>query len=311
MLENKKILVTGATGQVARPIAEDLVRTNEVWCAARFTQPALRREIEDAGIRSHAWTLGSSDLGGLPDDFDCVIHAACSIYDVGHDDDASIATNAEGTGILMSHCRRAEAFLYVSSLAAYKPPETPGQLWRERSAALGGSPIYAPSYGIGKVATEAVVRTLSRTLGLPATIARLGSAYGRCGHGGVPSIAFRRLLAGEALTTSKGSYHTLISERDIVADVEPLLAAAAVPATVVNWCSDETVEERELYEFVARVAGLELRLEETESGWYGYAGGGDPGLRNEIAGPARVPWKRGVLASLRANFPDHVFAEPE
>ena len=206
----------------------------------------------------------------------------------------------------MTHCRSARAFLYVSSLAAYHPPDEPGQLWEERSAALGGRPVYAPSYGIGKVATEAVVRTLSRTLALPVTIARLGSAYGRHGHGGVPSLAFRKLLAGEPLVTSRASsYHTLISEQDIVEDVEPLLRAATVPAAILNWCSDETVEERELYTWVARAAGLELRLVETEAGWYGYGGGGDPALRERIAGPTRVPWKQGVLETLRASFPEH------
>lgn len=36
MLKDQRILVTGATGQVARPLAEYLSRDNEVWAAARF-----------------------------------------------------------------------------------------------------------------------------------------------------------------------------------------------------------------------------------------------------------------------------------
>lgn len=46
MLSDRKILVTGATGQIGRPIAEKLVADNRVWCAARFSDPVLRRELE-------------------------------------------------------------------------------------------------------------------------------------------------------------------------------------------------------------------------------------------------------------------------
>ena len=39
MLEGQRILVTGATGQVARPLTEKLAENNEVWAAARFSVP--------------------------------------------------------------------------------------------------------------------------------------------------------------------------------------------------------------------------------------------------------------------------------
>ncbi|MER5850831.1 hypothetical protein ABT126_28345 [Streptomyces sp. NPDC002012] len=48
----KKILVTGGTGQVARPVAEAFARDNEVWCLGRFGDPAARRALEDAGART-------------------------------------------------------------------------------------------------------------------------------------------------------------------------------------------------------------------------------------------------------------------
>ena len=119
MLKNKRILVTGATGQVARPIAEYLAADNEVWCIARFTDPALRAEVEGLGIKTWSWTLGQADFTGLPDDFDYVIHAACNIFDVANDYDACITANAEGTGLLMAHVRNCKALLYVSSLQIY------------------------------------------------------------------------------------------------------------------------------------------------------------------------------------------------
>lgn len=309
MIEGRKILVTGATGQVARPIAESLVGANEVWCTARFTAPALRAELEALGVRTFAWALGSDELDGLPRDFDYVVHAACHIFPVADDYDGTVATNAEGTGLLMTHCRDAEAMLYVSSLAVYTVPDDPRHPCREREAALGSHPPYAHSYGAGKVATEGVVRALARTLSLPVTIARLGMAYGTAGHGGVPALLFEQLRAGvEMDRPSPTACYSLISERDIVAHVEPLLGAAAVPATIVNWVSDEVATEREIHELVIAASGLAPNYRRGEAAAY-QAALGDPTLRRAITGPTRTPWRQGVLAALRAKYPEHAFAD--
>ena len=55
-ISGKRVLVTGATGQVARPLAEALGLDNEVWAAARFTDSAARSALEARGDRH----------GGLP-----------------------------------------------------------------------------------------------------------------------------------------------------------------------------------------------------------------------------------------------------
>jgi nucleoside-diphosphate-sugar epimerase len=36
MLQDRKILVTGATGQIAGPIAENFAKDNEVWVCGAF-----------------------------------------------------------------------------------------------------------------------------------------------------------------------------------------------------------------------------------------------------------------------------------
>lgn len=56
-LSGKKILITGATGQVAGPIAHTLARDNEVWCLARFTKPGSRAALEAHGIKTVLYTL--------------------------------------------------------------------------------------------------------------------------------------------------------------------------------------------------------------------------------------------------------------
>jgi nucleoside-diphosphate-sugar epimerase len=56
MLEDQKILVAGATGQIAGPIAENFSQNNEVWCAARFSDPARKAELD----------MGSGEFSTMP-----------------------------------------------------------------------------------------------------------------------------------------------------------------------------------------------------------------------------------------------------
>jgi nucleoside-diphosphate-sugar epimerase len=51
MLQNEKILITGATGKIAFPIARELAKRNDVWGAARLGKPGDRDKLTSAGIR--------------------------------------------------------------------------------------------------------------------------------------------------------------------------------------------------------------------------------------------------------------------
>ncbi len=307
MLKGHKILITGATGEVARAIAENLAPANEIWAAARFTSAPLRTCLEDQGIRTFAWTLGEDDFTGLPSDFDHVIHSACNILPVMNDYEATIRANAEGTGLLMNHVRRAKAFLYVSSLNIYSELED-NSVPRIETDPLGCHPAYAPSYSIGKVATEAVVRTMARLLGLPTLIGRLGMNYG-IGCSGAPDFYFKDMMAGKPIVVPPRGRSScpLIHNSDVIDWVEPLFAAASVPATIVNWAGDEIVDEREMCEYMARIAQLPVQfIEDPKAGYRG--GAADPTKRRAITGPAR-PWKKSFLTMLRANYPNHRFIE--
>ena len=310
MITGKKILITGATGEVAREIALSLVGENEVWCLARFSEPGPKARMESVGIKTFRWTLGDDDFTGLPDDFDHVIHSACNIFPVANDYDAAIRTNAEGTGLLLAHCHRAKSLLYVSSLQVYVTPDDLS-VSRKEDYPLGSHALYAPSYGIGKVATEAVVRTLARIYNMPTTIGRLGMNYG-IGVGGAPDGAFRAMLSGKPMPVPpRGvSYCSLINNEDVVAQVEPLLNAASVPAMIVNWCGDEAVDERDMYDYLAEIGGLKPDFQESPGAGY-HGGVGDPAKRISITGPGKYTWKDGILRAFKANFPDHRFVTPE
>ena len=50
MLEGQKVLITGANGRVAFPIARALAQSNEVWGVARFTDPGSQSSAEGAMV---------------------------------------------------------------------------------------------------------------------------------------------------------------------------------------------------------------------------------------------------------------------
>jgi nucleoside-diphosphate-sugar epimerase len=57
-----RVLVTGASGLVALPVAVELARSNGVYAVARFSDPEQKRLIEAASARAIAFDLANPDL---------------------------------------------------------------------------------------------------------------------------------------------------------------------------------------------------------------------------------------------------------
>ena len=68
-LHGEKLLVAGATGQVALPLALSLAADNEVWAISRFSDQAARTPWRTAGVTCVAVDLAEPDLAALPTDF--------------------------------------------------------------------------------------------------------------------------------------------------------------------------------------------------------------------------------------------------
>ncbi|MET9447647.1 NAD-dependent epimerase/dehydratase family protein [Streptomyces cinerochromogenes] len=303
----KKILITGATGLVARTVAETLAEHNEVWCLGRFRDPALEHRFRQRGIRTWRWDLARDELHGLPRDFTHVLHAAVERGDGDFED--AVAVNSVAAGRLMTHCRAAEAFLYVSTSAVYAP-QAPEHRHTE-SDPLGTASAWLPAYPVGKLATEGAVRALAVALGLPTTIARLNVAYGPHGHGGLPVIYFRQMLAGEPIAVPPAHQHycSPIHTDDIARHVPRLWAAAAAPATVVNWGGDEIVGVRDLMTHVSRLTGVPVSFAPSDVTRAVIAY--DTTRRRGITGDCAWSWRDGVRQVLDAHFPGTVKAAPE
>lgn len=305
-LQGKKILVTGGTGQVARPVAEALAEHNEVWCLGRFGTPGVEDELRARGITTFRWDmddLGDGAYDGLPTDFTHVIHSAVRRGEDG-DFNAAVEVNSVACGRLMTHCRTAEAFLFVSTGALYKR-QTLDHRYTETDP-VDGVADWLPAYPVGKIAAEGTVRAFARVLGLPTTIARLNIAYGPGGYGGVPMLYFKRMLAGEPIPVpvEGQNWCSLLHTDDLVAQVPKLWAAASTPATLVNWGGDEPVGITDCVRYLEELTGVTAKLVPSEVTRETYQF--DPTLRRELTGPCTVPWREGIRRTLEALYPEHI-----
>ena len=117
-MEGKRIVVTGATGQVGLPVALALAPANEVFAVARFGDAGARDRLEAAGVTCITADLVAGDFSAVPADVDHVANFA--VAKTG-DFDRDLAANVEALGMLMYHCREATSFLHCSSTAVYEP----------------------------------------------------------------------------------------------------------------------------------------------------------------------------------------------
>ena len=240
-MRDSKILITGATGQVATPIALALAADNEVWGIARFTDAAARERLEHAGVRCETVNLAAGDFTGLPSDFDYVLNLA--VAKSGRLGQGPGGQRGVGRPARWPTAAAQRRFCTVHPAAVYDPPDD--ELRTER-AALGDNhkPLF-PTYSISKIAGEAVARTMARVLGVPTTIARLNVPYGD--NGGWPFYHMEMMLAGIPIPVPPGgpARYNPIHEDDIIATIPKLLEVASVPATTVNWAGDQIVSIQE------------------------------------------------------------------
>jgi len=303
MIEGRKILVTGPAGQIAFPLARELARCNEVWGVARFSDETRRRECEDAGIRTLRVDLADPDFSELPRDFTHLLHLAATIS--GDDYDRAIRVNAEGTGLLLSHCRAVEAALVMSTVSVYKPHPDPWHPFREDDP-LGDILLPAmPTYSIAKIAQEAVARFCAREFNIPVTIARMGASYGP--RGGLPVLVARAVAENRPVVTRWDPCpYNVIHDDDMLAHVGPLLAAASVPATIVNWAGDEMISVQDIAAYAGDLLGVEPVIEVRPVPGASLGSGVHNGKRLAITGPCKVDWRDGIRRSLAANYPGRI-----
>jgi nucleoside-diphosphate-sugar epimerase len=231
-----------------------------------------------------------------------VLHIAA---DFSEDYERGLRVNAEGTGLLLSKCRNAKAALVMSTVTVYKPHPDPWHAFTEDDP-IGDAGLPSPKpYSIVKIAEEAVARYCAREFDLPITIARMGSAYGD--RGGLPLWHLRAIAAGNPVIARWDPLpYSPIHYDDINRFVSPLLDAASVPATVVNFAGDVPVTVQQWADYFADLLGVqaEVRIDVVPGASVGSVG--DHAKRTSITGPCTVDWRDGFRAMAAHHYPDRV-----
>lgn len=291
-LRGKRIVITGITGQIAFPMGKYLARDNEVIGVARFTAGGSRERVEAAGIHPVLTDLGHADYAGIPVDADHLVHLAAYMQPGSIDYDLAISQNAEATGLLLEHCRRYESALVMSTHSVYKPVDDPWHVFAPTDP-LGDVNAFSPTYSISKIGQEAVARTMARLLDLPVTIARMNASYGP--NGGLPTYHFRAVAKGDPLVTRWDPCpYQPIHQDDINTQLAGLLAAASVPATILNWAGDEQVTVQEWAAYMGELIGREAQVQVVEQPGTLRGSCADVSARLAAAGPCRVGWQSGM-----------------
>lgn len=189
-LNNKTILLSGATGMICSFLIDVLMFRNEAFqmgCSIL----ALTRDPEKAVLRATtAWRdavqFVQCDLNnGIPPisyDVDYVIHAASNTHPVAYATDpiGTIATNIIGTMNMLKFAaeKHAERCLFLSSVEIYGENKGDVEEFQEDYCGYIDCNTLRAGYPEGKRAGETLCQAFIRQMGLDIVIPRLPRIYG-------------------------------------------------------------------------------------------------------------------------------------
>ena len=164
----------------------------------------------------------SGDFRDLPTDFTYVLHLA-TFRNGGLDYDEAIRVNAEGTHLLLEHCRTAKAALIMSTAEVYKPQLDPMHVYLETDPLGDSNSLFDATYSMSKIAQEAVARSCARAYDLPVVIARMNASYGD--NGGLLAYHLDWIQSGRPVMVKwDPAMYSPIHQDDIYGQTEALLA---------------------------------------------------------------------------------------
>ena len=257
-LTGARILVTGVTGQVAGPLARNLVAAgNTVYGTSRFTDPAAKAAFEADGIVPVTIDLETASFDEIPDGLDYVINMAVA---KSNDFDRDLAANAEGVAFLMERVKGVKAFFHCSSCAVYEPN---GHVSHKETDELGDNHRamgFMATYSITKIAGESAVKYASRRFGVPAVIARLDVPYGPTHGWPQMMVTLAKMGIPTTISADAPNTHCFLHDRDMLTSLPYLLEQADVPPPIYNWCAPELVSIEDWTAELTRLTGVEIPL---------------------------------------------------
>lgn len=303
-LSGRRVLVTGASGLVAFPLAVELAKSNEVYGVARFSNPEQKRMLEAAGVRPISFDIAEPDLSPLPKSIDVVINYAVLVAK----DNSTYNVNAAAAGRLARRYRDAEAFVHGSTGSLYQyQGERP--LREDDPYGLHSS---TEAYAASKIASEILLKHLSEDYGLPVTIVRIFSFYGPRGGGVTQRID--QVAQGKPVSVYPGvrNVHTPMYQDDYVEKTIGAVSIAKSPAEVVNLGGSEALTTQEYCEMAGEILGRKPIFAENSRAWPIWA---DTTKMVSLLGPCKVSMREGVRRVIEAGEgartgKHHVIGEP-
>lgn len=295
-LTGTKVLVTGASGLFGRPLVHALSAHNQVWALARFTDPAVRHEMEAAGIVTITADLADSIDDRLPD-VDYVIHAGAVLPSTGSERnrEETFEVNVQATGRLLTHYSRVRGFLYCSSGSCYGYQ---GQRPLREDDAFGlhnGIETYAAS----KIAAESLVTFLSRQNKTPVTIIRIFTMYGPTSGTVTKRIDMVRDGTTIPVYPDGLNHQCPLYVDDAVRLAQRAVLVAGVPPVVVNFAGSETTSVQEYCEEAGRLLGTTPTFRDDSRAYYPIWP--DVTRMHELLGMCRMSVADGVAAVVNAG----------
>jgi nucleoside-diphosphate-sugar epimerase len=305
-LAGRRVLITGASGLVAFPVAVELAKSNEVYAVARFSDPEQRRRLEAAGARPIAFDMAEQDLSALPKSVDVVINYG--VLPPTHRD--AYEVNAGAAGRLASRYRDCEAFVHGSTGSLYQyQGERP--LREDDPYGLHSA---GENYAASKIAAEFLLKQLSVEFGMPTVIVRIFSFYGPRGGGVTQRID--QVAQGQPVSVYPGvrNVHTPLYEDDYVEKTIAAAGIAKAPAEIVNLGGTEPITTQEYCTIAGELLGRTPVFVENSRSWPIWA---DTTKMVRLLGPTRVSMREGIRrvveAGQAARLADkhHVIGAPE
>jgi UDP-glucuronate 4-epimerase len=301
----KRVLVTGASGIVALPVAVELAKDNEVFALARWSDPEQKRKVEASGAQAITFDMAETDLSSLPKSVDVVINYAVlppNFKNMAYD------VNTASTGRLARHYRDCEAFVHGSTGSLY---EYQGERPLREDDPYGLHSA-GENYAASKIGAEYMLRHLSEDYNLPVTMVRIFSFYGPRGGGVTQRVD--QVLRGEPVSVYPGvkNWHTPLYEDDYVQKTIAAAGIAKIGCEVINVGGSEMVTTQDYCRMAGEMVGKEPIFVENGKSWPIAA---DVTKMEKLLGPSKISVREGVrriIESAHERLPNahHVLGQP-
>ncbi|MEX0663363.1 MAG: NAD(P)-dependent oxidoreductase [Acidimicrobiia bacterium] len=301
MIEGARVVVTGATGRVAFPIARALAaRGNEVIGVARFSDSTARERLSAAGVTPLRFELGRDDERELPD-ADYVFHAGAALNIPPAEWEWQFEVNVQATGRLLRRYAGVAGFALCSTGSQYA--------YQGRRPLRENDPpgVHLGPYSVSKTAAEQLVQHMSRESGTGCTIIRIFSTYGP--EGGAPVDRFERLLAGKSIVlhSDAPNNYNPIYEDDYVALGIRALEVGGSPPVVANFAGSETVSAEDYLSYLGALVGKEPQITYRDDAYWPLAA--DVTHMHQVLGECTVAWREGMRRTVEALHPELTLRE--